>query len=679
MMKRLLKLLTVMIILILNNAASAQIYPGAISPDSLVGNVYGSVKDSSTGKPIKDAEIFLFTQSLEKSSAVNTILTNKGRYKLPDINLAVKHAVSNYSGEFLINSVKTPSPYKPYTILVKASGYNDFIINLVPVLPGAVMSLQINCSLSKYSGQALYYDGNEKNGPFIYRDELIAKEYGSKVPVKSKYKKTEDLQYSIYATREGLVGYSCANGHIIVSHDHFVALPSFLVLNKNDKTYDFQVKVTYGNKSVIAPVWDVGPWNVKDDYWNPDSLRQIYATLHHGGKPGLGEGVPESQAAYYSNYNQDWSGDFNGSGSDYYKVKLPAGIDLADGTFWDDLNLPDNGWVQVNYLWRPGVSLGDTVKALSLAPVEVTPGGASAGQEQAGSTGVIVDGPKAGYYSGTYYIWWKIYWSDGLSGWTFEKVLQRIKSNYVNIAFNTEPAGLAVTIDGNSYTTPYTYSTAADSAHTISAAAQATGNTRYNWSTWSDMGQNPHKIFPYTDKTYTAYFSIQYQLKLISNPPSGGYFSSLAVIWLNPGETFSIAAVANDGYNFTGWTGDTTSSNSTITVKVWKPMQLTANFSPATAVSGSGNGLPKNYYLYQNYPNPFNPSTIIYYQIPSSSMVTLTVYDILGRKVEALVNEMEPAGKYSVNFDASKFTSGVYFYRLRAGNYLENKKMILSK
>ena len=669
----------IILFLFVYNYAYAQKHSGAISPDSLVGNVYGTVEDSATGQPVNGAEIFLFTQPLEKSTTGNGIITGAGKFKLPEINLAVKHAVSTTNGKFLINFVKTPAPFKLYTIIIKASGYSNFIINQVPVLPGAVMALQINCSLSRNTSEAIYYDGRDRSGPFIYRDELMAKEYAEKRPLKSMLNKTQDVQYLIYATREGLVGGSCANGHIIVSHDHFVALPSFLVLNKNDKTYDFEVKVTYGNKSVIAPVWDVGPWNVKDDYWNPDSLRQIYSTLHHGGKPGLGEGVPESQAAYYYNYNQDWSGDFNGSGSDYYKVKLPAGIDLADGTFWDDLNLPDNGFVQVNYLWRPGVTLGDSVKALSLVPVEASPGGASVGQEQIGNTGVITDGPKSGYYSGTYYIWWKIIWSDGLTGWSFEKNLQRIKSDNVNITFNTDPAGLNVIVDGNTFTTPYTLSSEPDSGHSISAAAQATGSTRYNWSNWSDMGQNSHKIFPYKDNSYTAYFTIQYQLKLIANPPQGGYFSSSPVTWLNPNSTSSIVAVANNGYKFKNWSGDTTSNNSSITVKMWKPMELTANFSSTTGINNDNSNLPENYSLYQNYPNPFNPSTIINFQIPLSSKVTLRVFDILGREVAVLVNENKPAGKYSVTFDAGKLASGVYFYNMQAGNYVESKKMIILK
>lgn len=86
-----------------------------------------------------------------------------------------------------------------------------------------------------------------------------------------------------------------------------------------------------------------------------------------------------------------------------------------------------------------------------------------------------------------------------------------------------------------------------------------------------------------------------------------------------------------------------------------------------------------NYKLEQNYPNPFNPSTTINFQIPSASKVSLKVYDVLGREVETLVNENKQAGKYSINFNADKLASGVYLYKLQAGNYIDSKKMILIK
>ena len=83
--------------------------------------------------------------------------------------------------------------------------------------------------------------------------------------------------------------------------------------------------------------------------------------------------------------------------------------------------------------------------------------------------------------------------------------------------------------------------------------------------------------------------------------------------------------------------------------------------------------------LRQNYPNPFNPTTIINYSIPKQSLVIIKVYDVLGIEVASLVNEDKTVGSYSVNFNASKLTSGVYFYRMQAGSFVETKKLILLK
>ncbi len=88
---------------------------------------------------------------------------------------------------------------------------------------------------------------------------------------------------------------------------------------------------------------------------------------------------------------------------------------------------------------------------------------------------------------------------------------------------------------------------------------------------------------------------------------------------------------------------------------------------------------PETFFLYQNYPNPFNPNTVIKYQLPVNSFVTLKVYDVLGRQLQTLVNERQTAGSHNVTFNASKLPSGIYFYRLQAGTFTQVKKMILMK
>ena len=89
--------------------------------------------------------------------------------------------------------------------------------------------------------------------------------------------------------------------------------------------------------------------------------------------------------------------------------------------------------------------------------------------------------------------------------------------------------------------------------------------------------------------------------------------------------------------------------------------------------------VPKTFVLEQNYPNPFNPTTTIRYQLPQSATVSLKIYDVLGREVQTLVNERQAAGQYSVPFNADGLASGVYFYRLQAGSFVQTKKMMLIK
>jgi hypothetical protein len=145
--------------------------------------------------------------------------------------------------------------------------------------------------------------------------------------------------YRVFATREGLVGATTANGHVIRERDHFVALPSRRGLSPRGSG-DYTVKVCSDQgRCEWAPVWDVGPWNTTDDYWNPSDARQSW--------PDVPQGRPQAQAAYDDGHN---------GGKDQFgrQVRNPAGIDLADGTFWDGLGLRDNSWVTVTYLWTDG-------------------------------------------------------------------------------------------------------------------------------------------------------------------------------------------------------------------------------------------------------------------------------------------------------------------------------------
>jgi flagellar hook assembly protein FlgD len=94
--------------------------------------------------------------------------------------------------------------------------------------------------------------------------------------------------------------------------------------------------------------------------------------------------------------------------------------------------------------------------------------------------------------------------------------------------------------------------------------------------------------------------------------------------------------------------------------------------------------IPLNYELCKNYPNPFNPTTNIQYELPQKSDVQISIYDLLGRKVTTLVSEKQDAGKKTVTWNATNdqgkpVSAGVYLYQIRAGEYVQTKKMLLIK
>jgi hypothetical protein len=99
-----------------------------------------------------------------------------------------------------------------------------------------------------------------------------------------------------------------------------------------------------------------------------------------------------------------------------------------------------------------------------------------------------------------------------------------------------------------------------------------------------------------------------------------------------------------------------------------------------TGVGDKNTELVREFSLHQNYPNPFNPQTVISYSLPNAGLVTLKVFDVVGREVAVLIqNQTVTAGAHTVVFNASKLSSGMYFYRLSSGQFTETKKMLLIK
>ncbi len=145
----------------------------------------------------------------------------------------------------------------------------------------------------------------------------------------------------------------------------------------------------------------------------------------------------------------------------------------------------------------------------------------------------------------------------------------------------------------------------------------------------------------------------------------------------NGGNILSSSDINLDGTVGQTFIGTSVNTNSELYSGFWYVNQTLVDVNDK-------NKVPNIFQLYQNYPNPFNPSTTIQYSIPSNknssegaTLVTLKIYDLLGREVETLVNEQKLPGFYEIKFSAANLSSGVYFYRIKAANFVETKKMIL--
>jgi len=110
-----------------------------------------------------------------------------------------------------------------------------------------------------------------------------------------------------------------------------------------------------------------------------------------------------------------------------------------------------------------------------------------------------------------------------------------------------------------------------------------------------------------------------------------------------------------------------------------KQIDYDGSFNYSKIIAVNNNELPNSFVLKQNYPNPFNPNTVIEYSIPKNCIVELAVYDVLGNLVERIESGYREAGNYKDVFDASKLSSGVYYYQLKADNFIQVKKMMLLK
>lgn len=162
--------------------------------------------------------------------------------------------------------------------------------------------------------------------------------------------------------------------------------------------------------------------------------------------------------------------------------------------------------------------------------------------------------------------------------------------------------------------------------------------------------------------------------------------SGLEIILSNTGEgTLGSVIDSGNGFYYASLTAPSLTGNDTISAKIISGNDTVSVFEEVSVtyvipVNVDENKIsPDEFYLYENYPDPFNPTTKIRWQSPVGSHQSLRIYDVLGNEVAVLVDEYKPAGSYEVEFFASGLTSGIYFYRLSSGGFVDIKKMILLK
>jgi lysophospholipase L1-like esterase len=150
------------------------------------------------------------------------------------------------------------------------------------------------------------------------------------------------------------------------------------------------------------------------------------------------------------------------------------------------------------------------------------------------------------------------------------------------------------------------------------------------------------------------------------------------------GDVVTLNPIAGNGYVFVNWSGDIVGSSYTVHLIIDGNKKVTAHFRLQNAVEEEKQVIPNNFALKQNFPNPFNPETLIWYQLPKSSNVSINIYNVQGQLIYNLVDEKQPAGYYqtrwlAIDNSGNKVPSGVYLYQLKTEHYFDVKKMILLK
>ena len=235
------------------------------------------------------------------------------------------------------------------------------------------------------------------------------------------------------------------------------------------------------------------------------------------------------------------------------------------------------------------------------------------------------------------------------------------------------------------------------SVNVQAVSPQGTSLTRYIFQNWSDNGDTTHNIIMNGNTNLIVNYKSQYKLTLLSTYGNtigqNQYFDSASTF------TFGVyprivRLGGGVGYQFRGWTGsgngsytspDSTGLDTIRTMAMNNPVVETARWTfVPVGINNISSEIPEKFLLHQNYPNPFNPATTIKFDIAKAGLVSIKIYDVLGREVAALVNEILQPGYYSIPFSINNLSgyqiaSGVYFYKIVAQDFSDIKKMLITK
>lgn len=267
-----------------------------------------------------------------------------------------------------------------------------------------------------------------------------------------------------------------------------------------------------------------------------------------------------------------------------------------------------------------------------------------------------------------------------------------VGKNFINVGANRST--LQFRVDGTVYTNSALFNWDLNSPHTLAAISpQVSGSTRWVFTSWSDGGDSVHGINVGTSiSNYTVNYKTQFKLISFISPSalpvtvSGGnlFYDSASTVSFSPAP-LQLTYNGKD-YYFQRWNGTgngsyTGTNPNAVISNMTNVVVQTAVYDtiPPIGIQNLNNGVPVVYQLYQNFPNPFNPVTKIKFDLPEQSNVNIRVYDILGNEVARIYNGELTAGFYEIDWNASDFASGVYFYRIDAGDFSSIKRMVLVK